>query len=174
MERVMWDYKGQKRPAFAVEPNEGQESVWDYPRPPAVEPCDRLVEVRHKGELIARSEQCYRILETASPPTFYVPDSDINGSLLTEIAHDTFCEWKGNASYLALADDPGQAPVAWYYKKPFPAFAMLMGYTAFYPGRVDCFVDGEAVRPQRSEFYGGWVTSDVVGPFKGDPGTGHW
>ncbi len=170
----MWEYKGQKRPVFAVEPNEGQESVWDYPRPPAVVPCDRLVEVRHQGRLIARTEQSYRVLETASPPTFYLPDTDINWSLLTELAQQTFCEWKGEASYWTIADDPMQLAVAWNYRNPFSAFEMLKGHTAFYPGRVECLIDGEAVRPQRSEFYGGWVTSEIVGPFKGDPGTGHW
>jgi uncharacterized protein (DUF427 family) len=170
----MWNFRGQQRPPFALEPGQGQESVWDYPRPPAVMGCEKLVEVKYKDQFIARSEKTCRVLETASPPTFYIADQDVDWSLLVEVAHRTFCEWKGDASYWALADNPDGLPVAWAYKKPFPDFSMLINHTSFYPGRVDCYVDGELVRPQSSEFYGGWVTDDIVGPFKGDPGTSHW
>lgn len=170
----MWRFRGQQRPPFALEPGEGQESVWDYPRPPAVVRCDKLVEVKKQGQLIARSNKTWRVLETASPPSFYIPDTDIDLSLLAGINDSTYCEWKGAASYWALKGDPDGLPVAWYYKEPFPAFEMLREHTSFYPGRVDCYVDGEKARPQQSEFYGGWVTDDIVGPFKGDPGTSHW
>jgi uncharacterized protein (DUF427 family) len=171
---AMWEYKGQKRPPFAEEPGPGQESVWDYPRPPTVVICEKLVEVKYNDQLIAHSNKTYRVLETASPPTFYIPNQDIDWSLLTEINHHTYCEWKGEASYWALAGDPDGLAVAWYYKDPLPAFVLLREHTSFYPGRVDCYVDDELVRPQSSEFYGGWVTKEIVGPFKGDPATMHW
>lgn len=170
----MWEYKGQKRPPFAEEPRSGQESVWDYPRPPKIEYCQRLVEVRHKDILIASSTETYRVLETASPPTFYIPKKDIDWLQLLESSEQSYCEWKGQASYWKLASEPSGKPVAWQYHEPLPGFEELQGYVSFYPGRVDCFVDGEVVQSQHSEFYGGWVTSEIVGPFKGDPGTGGW
>jgi len=170
----MWDYRGQKRPPFAVEPGPGQESVWDYPRPPRLEACQQLVEVRHNDMIIARSHEAIRVLETASPPTFYIPEKDIIWTQLIESPEQSFCEWKGKASYWKLASDPSGLPVAWQYNEPLPGFEVIRAYVSFYPGRVDCFVDEEAVQPQHSEFYGGWVTSEIVGPFKGDPGTGGW
>lgn len=170
----MWEYKGQKRPSFAIEPAPGQESVWDYPRPPVLKPCGCVVDVRHNGKVIAHSLNAFRVLETASPPTIYIPNQDIDWSQLVETHAHSFCEWKGEASYWALADDPDGAHVAWQYKDPMHAFEVLRGHSSFYPGRVDCYIDGELVRPQRSDFYGGWVTNSVVGPFKGDPGTTHW
>ena len=170
----MWNYRGQKRPPFAIEPAAGQESVWDYPRPPCVVACNRPVEVKHNDSVIARSCRTYRVLETASPPTYYIPSKDIDWSLLVAAPGHTFCEWKGAASYWALAGDPEAAAVAWQYNEPLPAFDMIRGHVSFYPARVACFIDGERVRPQQSGFYGGWVTNELVGPFKGDPGTGHW
>ena len=157
-----------------MQPQSGQESVWDYPRPPKVVACERLVEVTLDDGMIARSRNTYRVLETASPPTFYVPEKDIDWSHLVEAPGHSFCEWKGLASYWALATDPAVSPVAWRYTDPKPEFEMLKGYTSFYPGRIACYVDGERVRPQPGEFYGGWITSDIAGPVKGKPGTGHW
>ncbi len=168
----MWSYSGQRRPDFAVEPGPGQESVWDYPRPPALVPCSRRVEVSAADRLIAVSRRTVRILETASPPTFYLPPEDVDWSLLDAVAGSSFCEWKGRAGYFALRGR--QSVVAWSYPEPTPEFAAIAGYVSFYPGRVRCTVDGETVRPQPGDFYGGWVTEDVVGPFKGEPGTGHW
>ncbi len=170
----MWKYRGQKRPPFAEEPVAGQESVWDYPRPPHIVACNRLVEVRHDDNVIARSVETLRVLETASPPSYYVPRKDIDWARLVNTCQRSICEWKGEASYLALADEPGKFPVAWLYRDPLPAFEMLREHISFYPGRVACFIDGERVRPQHSEFYGGWITCEIVGPFKGDPGTGGW
>ena len=170
----MWKFNGQRRPPFAEEPAAGQESAWDYPRPPVIMRDGRLVEVRAGSELIARSARTLRVCETASPPTFYLPPEDVNMERLSPIEHHTFCEWKGQASYWALADGTSTHPVAWSYPSPFPAFEAIRGWLCFYPGRVACFVDGESVKPQHSEFYGGWITSDVVGPFKGDPGTSGW
>ncbi len=170
----MWEYRGQKRPDFAEEPGPGQESVWDYPRPPALVTSDELVEVYANYAPIASSYSALRVLETASPPTYYIPHRDINWSLLTRVEGRSFCEWKGEASYWALADDPMQTPVAWLYADPVPAFAAIHEHASFYPGRVDCQVSGERVTPQPGEFYGGWITSRVCGPFKGGPGTNHW
>lgn len=170
----MWEYQGQKRPSFAKQPKAGQESVWDYPRPPKVVVCNYSVEVIHNNIVIARSVEAYRVLETASPPTFYIPRKDIDWSQLVEAPGRSVCEWKGMATYWALAVEPTGAPVAWHYTDPSREFEMLRGYTSFYPGRVACYVNGERVRPQPGEFYGGWITSEIVGPVKGAPGTEHW
>jgi len=157
----------------AVEPGPGQESVWDYPRPPAILREGRLVEVRDGNAIVAKSKLAYKVMETASPPTFYIPTADIDFDFLVAVSDTTFCEWKGTASYWALARSPAE-PVGWCYERPRPRFEVIKGYLAFYPGRVDCFLGGESVRTQAGRFYGGWITSDVVGPFKGEPGTGHW
>jgi uncharacterized protein (DUF427 family) len=162
-----------ERPDFAVEPGPAQESVWDYPRPPAVKRDSRAVEVRNGSALIAVSTGSFKVMETASPPTFYIPRANVNADLLLQVDDRTYCEWKGTASYWALAGCP-EVPVAWSYERPRSAFDVIKGFIAFYPGRVDCFLDGERVRAQAGRFYGGWITSEVVGPFKGDPGTGHW
>ncbi len=168
----MWKYTGRERPPFAEEPGPGQESVWDYPRPPALVPCDKLVVVESHGVELARSTACHRMLETASPPTFYIPGGDVNHAALAAVAGSSFCEWKGAAAYWGLAD--GGDMIGWSYPDPSASFAAIRGAYSFYPGRVACYVDGERVKPQPGHFYGGWMTSDVVGPVKGDPGTGHW
>lgn len=169
----MWKHRGQARPDFADEPGPGQESVWDYPRPPALDPDDRLVEVVHGDTPIARSRRAVRVLETASPPTFYLPPEDVKRSLLVPVRQASFCEWKGPASYWALADDP-QNPVGWSYDQPSRRFRDIAGWVAFYPARVRCLVDGEVVRPQGGGFYGGWVTDEIAGPWKGEGGTRGW
>lgn len=170
----MWTYTGKGRPDFAHAPGPGQESVWDYPRPPALVPDARRVRVAHNGTTLADSTRAVRLLETASPPTFYIPPEDVNVSALVAATGQSFCEWKGLASYLALKAASESQAVGWYYAEPAAPFDVLAGYIAFYPSRVACFVDDERVRPQAGEFYGGWVTSEIVGPFKGDPSTGHW
>lgn len=170
----MWDYTGKQRPPFAITPRAGQESVWDYPRPPRIEPCTREVLVKHGNSELARSTSALRVLETASPPTVYIPASDIDLGQLVDVPQHTYCEWKGSASYLALAQSTASRPVAWYYLAPKASFDSLRDHIAFYPGRVDCYLEGEQVRPQQSEFYGGWITSDIVGPCKGDAGTEGW
>ncbi len=170
----MWEYRGQRRPEFADPPAPGQESVWDYPRPPTLERDERLVEVRAGDALLARTRAAHRVLETASPPGVYVPQSDVDFSLLTPADGQSLCEWKGLARYWRLASDARGIPVAWSYDNPNPTFERLRGCLSFYPGRVACTVDGEPVRPQAGQFYGGWITSDVAGPFKGAPGTEHW
>lgn len=170
----MWQYRGDKRPQFAEQPGPGQESVWDYPRPPRLAPCNRSVAVSCNDTVIARANNCYRVLETASPPTFYLSSKDVDWSRLVKAPGSSLCEWKGLAAYWALASDPQGDAVAWSYSDPHPAFAALHDHVSFYPGRVACYVDGECVRPQTGRFYGGWITSELVGPFKGEPGSGHW
>ena len=170
----MWQYTGQQRPEFAPEPGPGQESVWDYPRPPALVRSAALVEVFNGGQLIAATRKCLRVLETASPPTYYLPPECIAWEQLVKMQTSSFCEWKGEASYWALAASPDGGAVGWSYVEPGKHFAAIAGWLSFYPARVVCLVDGERVRPQPGRFYGGWVTDSVVGPFKGEPGTLHW
>jgi uncharacterized protein (DUF427 family) len=162
-----------QKPPFAIAPETGQESVWDYPRPPAIRRDARIIEVRDGDALIASTAGSYKVMETASPPTFYLPRADVDLDLLVPANDRTYCEWKGFASYFALAREPA-VPVAWSYERPRSRFDVVRGFIAFYPGRVDCFLGGESVKAQAGGFYGGWITSEVVGPFKGEPGTGHW
>ncbi|MFK7830292.1 MAG: DUF427 domain-containing protein [Congregibacter sp.] len=170
----MWKNTGRIRPDFAVEPGPNQESVWDYPRPPVLVVSDELVEVSQDSAVIATSRSTLRVLETASPPTYYIPAVDVDWSALREIRHSSFCEWKGQASYFALAGDAAQTPVAWLYANPSNRFSAIDQHASFYPSRLVCSVNGERVRPQPGEFYGGWITDRVAGPFKGEPGTSHW
>lgn len=170
-----WRYYGQARPAFAVEPLPGQESVWDYPRPPRVEPEPREVIVRVGDVDVARTRHALRVLETASPPTVYIPSADVATEYLQPAAGASGCEWKGTARYWHVRVAPVVLEaVGWSYDDPLPAFSAIRGYLSFYPGRIACYVDGVRVRAQSGGFYGGWVTPEVVGPFKGDPGTNGW
>jgi uncharacterized protein (DUF427 family) len=170
-----WEHRGQRRPAFAIEPGPGQESVWDYPRPPRLVADRRWVEVRVGEVVLAQSSQAIRVLETASPPTFYLPRADVRMELLRRATGHSYCEWKGLATYFdAIADGQIIERAAWSYEVPTPEFAAISGYLSFYPGRVACTVDSERVRPQPGAFYGGWVTDEIVGPYKGEAGTGGW
>ncbi len=170
----MWKYRGRERPDFAVEPGEEQESVWDYPRPPRLEQDNRLVEVFFNSTRIASSCRALRMLETASPPTFYIPKEDVRTEQLIPVPGSSYCEWKGKASYWALRDNRGMGSVGWSYAKPNTPYEELKDHFSFYPSLLDCFVDGERVQPQPGSFYGGWITKEIVGPVKGEPGTGHW
>jgi uncharacterized protein (DUF427 family) len=141
-----------------------------------VEPCPSVVEVVLGGELVARTERSLRVLETSHPPTYYLPMADfVDGSLRTAEG-SSFCEWKGTAAYLdVLGGGVVARRAAWHYPDPTPGYAVLAGHAAVYPALVDrCLVDGEVVRPQPGGFYGGWITSRVVGPFKGEPDTRWW
>jgi uncharacterized protein (DUF427 family) len=169
----MWNYSGKTRPDFAEAPAPGQESVWDYPRPPALVDYDRHVVVKAHDTVIADSARCKRVLETASPPTIYIPPDDIDFDRLSPSPGSSFCEWKGAARYWALAGSSGPA-VGWSYPNPTPAFITIADWLCFYPGRVECYIDRERVRPQEGGFYGGWVTDSIAGPWKGMPGTSHW
>jgi uncharacterized protein (DUF427 family) len=175
--RSKWLYRGQIRPLFAQEPHKGQESVWDYPRPPAGVSDFRRVVVCSHGKILADSLSTFRILETASPPTFYFPPGDVEVSRLVLAGGSSICEWKGIAHYWARREAPADKvhePVAWVYTHPFPGFEIIAGYFAFYPGRVECYVNEERVMPQAGGLYGGWVTREIVGPFKGLPETAQW
>lgn len=171
---MIWNYYGQKRPDFAIEPKDGQESVWDYPRPPTLKQDKRHIEIFYKGETIASTKQSIRILETASPPTFYLPLSAVNMDLFEHYPASSFCEWKGSAIYWNLKSFDRIKAVAWSYPLPSSPFALIKDYFSFYPRLLDCYIDGELVRSQPGRFYGGWVTDDVVGPFKGEAGTEDW
>ena len=164
------------RPA-RVDPGPGQASVWDYPRPPAVVPSDRAVRVKHGGAVVAETRDALRVLETAGAPVWYLPRADVRMDLLRPVPEkSTHCEWKGSASYFDVVVGNNVARnAAWTYERPLPGYEGIAGRIAFYAGRVDAAsVDGEAARPQPGGFYGGWVTNDVVGPFKGEPGTEGW
>ena len=152
------------------------ESVWDYPRPPRIESTSRRIRVQFGGEVIADSTRATRILETSHPPVYYIPRDDIRPGVLLPSARSSFCEFKGAASYWTLkVDDQVATDAAWSYEQPSRGYEALRGCLAFYATKVDaCFVDEERVQPQAGSFYGGWVTSDIVGPFKGRPGTGGW
>ena len=154
----------------------GQESVWDYPRPPRLESCSRTVTVEFAGETLVRSERAWRLLETAGPPTIYVPVADVQMQFLVPSEHGSFCEWKGAASYYdVVVGDKVSRDAAWFYASPNGSYAELKDHVSFYPGRVDAaYLGDERVRPQPGNFYGGWITDDIVGPFKGDPGSGGW
>jgi uncharacterized protein (DUF427 family) len=159
-----------------VQPGPGQESVWDYPRPPSLVPSVEHVRVVLGGVVIADTRAALRILETSHPPTYYLPVSDFRPGALRAAPAGSFCEWKGEASYVdLLGGDRVAVRAGWYYPAPTADFAALADHVAVYPGAVDaCTVDGEVVRPQPGDFYGGWVTDRVVGPFKGEPGTRFW
>ena len=157
-------------------PGPGQESVWDYPRPPRLESCDSLVEVVLGGDLVARTRRALRVLATSHPPNYSIPAADFVEHSLRPCPGSSFCEWKGTASYYDVVNNGHVAErAAWVYPDPTPEFADLADHVAVYPGAMErCRVDGEVVRPQPGGFYGGWITSRVAGPFKGEPGTQYW
>jgi uncharacterized protein (DUF427 family) len=159
-----------------IEPGPGQESVWDYPRPPALEDTSRHIQVRFNGVVLADTRRAKRVLETSHPPVYYIPPDDVRMDLLKENPDATWCEWKGLARYYDVEVDGVRAPAAaWYFPLPTRIYEPMKGYIAFYPQAMEaCLVDGERVQSQPGSFYGGWITSDVVGPFKGDPGTEGW
>ena len=153
------------------------ERVWDYPRPPAVTVCRRRIRVELAGEALADSTRALRVLETSHPPTVYVPPDDVRGDLLAASgARSTWCEFKGAARYLdSIVDGRRVHAVAWTYRDPTPGYEALRDHVAFYPGRVDvAWMGDERVQAQAGDFYGGWITADLVGPFKGPPETLGW
>jgi uncharacterized protein (DUF427 family) len=154
----------------------GQESVWDYPRPPRCELTTEEIEIRLGGEVIAHTRSSYRVLETSHPPSYYLPVTAFADGVLRAVEGTTFCEWKGHASYYDLVTPAHTAPrSAWTYPSPTAGFEVIRAHLSVMPGLVDeCLVDGEVVRAQGGGFYGGWVTSRVTGPFKGGPGTRGW
>ena len=181
--RSGWSNIGASRPSFAEVPGPAQESVWDYPRPPAHVSDPREVIVRLDGVEIARTHDAIRVLETSHPPTFYLPRRDVDMSLLRPAGGGSRCEWKGEASYFdvvigappttggALEAPRVRLRAAWSYERPFDDAIVLAGHLAFYASAVEAYVAGERARPQPGGFYGGWITSELVGPFKGGAGT---
>ena len=152
------------------------ESVWEYPRPPRLEPVRDRILVELGGLVVADTTGAYRVLETSHPPNYYLPPGDIRPGALARSDRRSVCEWKGAAHYFDVHVGERLEPdAAWGYDDPTPRFRAIAGYVAFYPGRMDaCSVDGERVRPQPGGFYGGWITSDLGGPFKGVPGSEGW
>lgn len=159
-----------------IEPQDGQESVWDYPRPPRVEKTSKTLKVIFNGEVIAETRNGYRVLETSHPPAYYIPQSDIQMQYLELTSHNTFCEFKGSASYWTIRVSDKVAPNAsWGYQNPARGYEAIKDHICFYASKMDaCYVDAEQVKAQAGDFYGGWITSDIVGPFKGGVGTWGW
>jgi uncharacterized protein (DUF427 family) len=157
-------------------PGPGQESVWDYPRPPRLEPDHRRAVLRYGGAVVADTTDLVRVLETSHPPTFYLPRAAF-GAHLIPAGRTTFCEWKGTARYVdvVVGGHPPLRDVGWWYPEPDPRYPELTDRVAVYAAAFDeITLDGERVVPQPGGFYGGWITADVVGPFKGGPGSRGW
>ena len=173
--RDAWQYRGQARPAEAIEPGSGQESVWDYPRPPVIVDDSRLVQIKLNEVLIAETRAAKRVLETASPPTFYIPPDSLMSNYIRPDNESSFCEWKGQAIYYSVCVGKHCiSKAAWSYTDPFPPFVRIKDYLGFYPTQLACYIDGERVQAQAGGFYGGWITAEIVGPFKGESGSAGW
>ena len=165
-----------ERPTGIIVPGPGQESVWDYPRPPAVEPVKARLQVWFSGVSLADTVRGLRVVETSCPPVYYFPPEDVHVNFLTQMVHTTLCEWKGVATYWSVSiRGRRQEAIGWSYADPEPGYECLRRHFAFYPRITDaCYVGAEQAQPQPGDYYGGWVTSTIVGPFKGAPGTQLW
>lgn len=173
--REQWRWRGQQRPPFAVVPGPGQSSVWDFPRPPRLLPDTREVVVRWGDVEVARTRRAVRVQETSHPPSFYLPWADVARQLLQSAPGGSLCEWKGPARYWSLVNGDRCLPaVAWSYPQPLAGAEALAECVAFYPASLDCSVGGAPVTAQPGGFYGGWITPELVGPFKGAPGSEGW
>jgi uncharacterized protein (DUF427 family) len=159
-----------------IRPGPGQRSVWDFPRPPRTEFVELRVQVHFNNEVVADTTEALRVLETSHPPVYYIPREDVRMDLLEAVPGASHCEWKGQAGYFDVVVSGRRAErAAWSYPTPVPAFEALAGHLAFDCHAMDrCLVGDEVARPQPGNFYGGWVTDDVVGPFKGEPGSWGW
>ena len=164
------------RPINADLPGPSQESVWDYPRPPRLEPVAKRLRVVLGGVTLAETTRGQRVLETSHPPVYYFPPADVRMEHLIPVRGGSFCEWKGTARYYDVCvGDRRAGRAAWSYPDPTPAFLSIAEYLAFYPHLMDaCFVGDEQARPQPGQFYGGWITDAIVGPFKGAAGSAGW
>lgn len=164
-----------KRP-IQIKPKKGQESVWDYPRPPKLEKVKKTIQIYFNDQLLVQTTNAYRVLETSHPPVYYIPPNDIKKEFLLHSDRTTYCEWKGAGSYYHVSVNGQVAKdAAWYYDQPKKGFEAIKGYPAFYAQFMDkCLIDGIQVEPQPGGFYGGWVTPETVGPFKGEEGTWGW
>ncbi len=179
-EKAHYRNKARQRPPpdQIVKPGPDQESVWDYPRPPRVERVTKPGLVMFNGHVMASSTRLLKVMETASPPTYYFPPDDVDLSRLIRSGRSSFCEWKGEASYWRVSVEGERAEnVAWSYQNPLDDAgdcALLRGYFAFYPHVVDCKLGDDEVYPQQGSYYGGWITPNITGPFKGAPDTKGW
>lgn len=164
-----------RRPEI-VSPKPGQESVWDYPRPPRLEPVTKRIEIVFAGKRIVEAPRSFRVLETSHPPVYYIAPEFIDPAALQPASGSSVCEWKGAARYFDIVANGQMAPrAAWAYPMPKAPFEPIAGHLAFYAGPMDlCTLDGVRVTPQPGQFYGGWITPDITGPFKGEPGTMEW
>ena len=175
-EREKWRNLQRARPVQIEAAGPGQESVWDYPRPPRVEPVNKRVRVESDGVLLADSTRAYRVCETASPPVYYIPAEDVRMEYLAPTQRSTFCEWKGVARYWTVT--LGKRVIhdaAWSYPNPSEGYEAIRDHLAFYAAKMDaCIVGDERVTPQPGLYYGGWITPNLVGPFKGEPGSEGW
>lgn len=173
---MKWRSFPRERPDYIERAGPGQESVWDYPRPPRVEQMNKAIQVEFGGQIIANSTNTLRVIETSGPPVYYIPPEDVRIDLLAPSKKTTLCEWKGVSRYWHVVVGELQARnAAWAYPDPWNGYEKIRSYLAFNAGLMDaCFVDGEKVIPQPGHYYGGWITSDIVGPFKGGPGTERW
>jgi len=173
--RDAWQWRGSNRPDFAELPAPGQVSVWDFPRPPRLVPDSREVVVMWGNLEVAHTKRAIMALETAHPPTFYLPWEDINQNLFQPAGGGSFCEWKGPAKYWSLVDGAHSlVKVAWSYPSPLPGAELIKDCVALYANSLQCNVGGQPVSPQPGGFYGGWITPELVGPFKGVPGSSGW
>jgi uncharacterized protein (DUF427 family) len=173
--REQWRWNGSVRPPFAVVPSSGQTSVWDFPRPPRISLDAREVVVRWGSVEVARSRRAVLVLETAHPPSVYLPWTDVARHLLQPAGAGSYCEWKGLAHYWTLTNSERHLRrVAWSYPQPLAGAEAVADCVAFYPALLDCTVDGAIVTAQPGGFYGGWITPELVGPFKGGPGSEAW
>ncbi|MBD2665803.1 hypothetical protein B6N60_02311 [Richelia sinica FACHB-800] len=159
-----------------IPPQPGQESVWDYPRPAILQPTNKHIKVIFNGIVLAETTSAKRVLETSHPPSYYIPAEDIKTEYLIATSRKSMCEWKGISEYYDISvGDKYVHNVAWRYIQPTPNFRAIQDHYSFYPALMDaCYVNDELVTPQAGGFYGGWITADVVGPFKGEPGTNWW
>ena len=171
-----WRRLKRNKPVDVVSPGPGQESIWDYPRPPKVELFTGRISVIFADVTIAVTSKSYKVMETASPPCYYISQGDINMEYLFRSPHSSLCEWKGMANYWSVrVRDKVSENAGWSYEAPWDGFEIIKDCIAFYAGRVDeCYIDDEKVKPQPGNFYGGWITSNIVGPFKGERGTEFW
>ena len=173
--RDAWKWRGASRPDFAQVPEPGQISVWDFPRPPQLVLDSREVIVNWGNVEVARTKRAVLVLETSHPPTFYLPWTDVNQNLFTSAGGGSLCEWKGPAKYWSLVDGSRSlVKGAWSYPSPLPGAELLKDCVALYATSLQCTVGGHPVTPQPGGFYGGWITPDLVGPFKGIPGSSGW
>jgi len=173
--RAQWRWRGLDRPPFADVPKQGQVSVWDFPRPPKLVRDEREIVVHWGETLVARTRGAWAVRETSHPPTFYLPMADVEETFLRSLGEGSFCEWKGPALYWDLIEGERRLPqVAWSYPHPLDGAEPLANCIAFYAHNLDCTVDGSKAIAQPGGFYGGWITPDLSGPFKGEAGSGGW